>query len=186
MEEEQKLMHVDNRNLDDAKLAGLPLNEGVKQAIRKQIDRLRMAMAEQKEHMVAVNARTGEFLADNFEQAGYFRGTGFTAKEYKKIEQCTDSVVLISSRIANERPTAQDLYLYLKNERLRLYVIICSDGTLYGIYNVSEAFEAVYKEQLDKAKAETGDVDEVNRLVSEAMYALNDGMEKRLFDVRRF
>lgn len=116
----------------------------------------------QEERMLAVNARTGEFLVDNFDREGSIKVTGFNSDEAKVLDNCKDGIILIHNHSLNGRPFAQDMLTYLNEERVKVSLVLCHDGTMYGIYGVSPKFPTVYDDYLEQAKQKTDDLDETS------------------------
>ena len=168
----------------------LPLNENVQESLYKQAERLLdfAGRHEGEERMLAIDARTGEFIADNFERPGQIGGTGFTPEEERKIESCKNFIIVMHNHSYNGPPSAQDLLTYLHNDKIKISFIICHDGTLFGIYAVKKEFEKSYKECLEQAKERISDIDEAKRVARAAIYKANEQLSRseRLFDVRRF
>lgn len=87
----------------------------------------------------------------------------------------------------NGRPSAQDLISYLKEEKVKLSLILCHDGSVYGIFDVQPEVEAIYEMYLNEVNTKTSSVEEAKRLATTKLYILNDklGKKQKLFDVRR-
>ncbi|MBQ9609605.1 MAG: hypothetical protein IJV15_09220 [Lachnospiraceae bacterium] len=137
--------------------------------------------------MLAINARTGELIVDNFDRKGSIKGTGFNEKEYQKLIDCKDGVILIHNHSLNGLPSSQDLLTYLKNEHIKLSIIVCHDGTVYGIYSVNSEFEKVYNDYFNQEKELTNNIDDAKRLTTTKLYLINEKMSKsnKLFDVKK-
>lgn len=60
--------------------------------------------------------------------------------------------VEFSNHSFNGRPSAQDLISYLDDERIKISLILCHDGTMYGIYDVNPQFKEAYEMLLSEAK----------------------------------
>ena len=142
---------------------------------------------QEQERMLVVNARTGEFIVDNFNRAGDMYKTGFNREEYQKILDCPDNIIVMHNHSLNGRPSAQDLITYLKEEKVKLSLILCHDGSIYGIFDVQSDVEAIYEMYLGEAKIRTTSEEEAKRLATTNMYILNDklGKKHKIFDVRR-
>ena len=182
--------YINSKEYHD-KFEKLPLNKNVQEAIYKQAGRLlefidsldedRMS----EEHLLALSARTGEFIVDNFEREGNMRRTSFSEEERQKIMECPDTIILMHNHSLNGRPSGQDLLAYLHNEKVRISLILCHDGAVYGIYGVKREFEAMYNETLEKHKGRMSDYDMVKQLATTEMYRLNDVLssKSKLFNV---
>lgn len=171
------------------KFERLPVNRNVQQALYIQAGRLlNFVDGQEQERMLAINARTGEFLADNFDREGSIRGTEFQENEIKMICKCKDDIIVMHNHSLNGRPSAQDILTYLHEPRVKLSVICCHDGTVYGICGVNEKAEIAYNDLLKQAKLQTADNDEAKCLATTALYLMNDksGIRDALFDVRRW
>jgi len=93
----------------------------------------------------------------------------------------------LHSHSLNGRPSAQDILTYLKEEKVKISLVLCHDGTIYGIYGVNPQFRDIYEEYLEIAKQNTGDLDEAKRLATTQMYLLNErfGNRHKLFIVEK-
>ena len=137
--------------------------------------------------MVAIDARTGKFIVDNFAREGRIESTSFTNDEYLQIQKCKNSIVLIHNHSENGRPSAQDLLTYLNDLHIRLSIVACHDGTLYEIRDVKSSFKEIYEEALKRTKKDVSDLKEAKRLTMTKIYIFNDNLpeKQKLFDVRR-
>lgn len=97
------------------------------------------------------------------------------------------NIVLMHNHSLNGRPSAQDIMTYLHEERVKLSLIICHDGTIYGIYGVHSKFPQLYEDYLNQSKNQTANIDEAKRLATTKLYQLNEKLSNRhqLFDIRR-
>lgn len=174
--------YVNSKNYHD-KFERLPVNRIVQQSLYLEAGRLLdFVDGQEEERLIAVNARTGELLVDNFNRNGDIKGTGFTAEEAGVLDACKDGIILLHNHSLNGRPSAQDLLTYLKEEKIKLSLVLCHDGTVYGIYGVNSLFPEVYNEFLEQAKLKTKEkriTDEVKRLATTQMYILNEKLSKR-------
>ncbi|MDO5148982.1 MAG: hypothetical protein ACI4KB_08905 [Oscillospiraceae bacterium] len=170
------------------KFESLPVNKDVQQSLYIQAGRLlEFVDGQEQERLIAVNARTGEFIVDNFNREGSIRGTGFNEVEAEKLLKCKDSIVLLHNHSLNGRPSAQDLITYLNEDIVRISLIICHDGTVYGIYEVKPEFKIYYEKILDFERQRTSDIDEAKRMAATMMYQLNEklGDRHKLFMIKK-
>lgn len=100
---------------------------------------------------------------------------------------CKDGIILLHNHSLNGRPSAQDMLTYLSEERVKVSLILCHDGTVYGIYGVSSKLPNIYDDYLEQAKLKTDDLDEAKRLATTQLYLLNDklGNRHKLFIVEK-
>lgn len=167
------------------KFLKLPVSKNVQEVLYEQAGRLLEFVdnlegdRNEEERLVAINSRTGELIVDNFERAGSPKGTGFSIEERKLIENCPDSIVLLHNHSHNGRPSGQDLLSYLHNEQIKISLILCHDGSVFGIYGVKEDFEPMYKDFLEHYKEKTSDIDEAKRLATTEMYIKNDDLSDK-------
>ncbi len=166
------------------KFEKLPVNRDVQQKLYIQAGRLlEFVDGREEERMLAVNARTGELIVDNFNREGSIKGTGFNDDEVKELDKCKDGIILIHNHSLNGRPSAQDMITYLNEERVKISLVLCHDGTMYGIYAVSPKFPDIYNDYLEQAIQKTDDLDEAKRLTTTQLYLLNErlGNKHKLF-----
>lgn len=175
------------------KFGKLPVNDMVKESLYRQTGRLLNFInnldeeKQSQERLLAINARTGEFLVDNFDRDGETYKTGFNAAEYKHIEGCPDSIILVHNHSLNGRPSGQDLLAYLHTEKVKISIIACHDGNIYAIYGINPKFEEQYTRRYEKYKAQTNDKNEANRLATTSLYLLNEELPEKhkLFNVKQ-
>lgn len=180
--------YINSKEYHD-KFEKLPLNSHVQQSLYLQAGRLLEKVdGQSQERMLAINARTGEFIVDNFERNGNTFKTSFTADEYQKIENCPDSVIVMHNHSMNGRPSAQDMLTYLKEEKMRLSIVVCHDGTVYSISDVKPEMKTVYKKYLEEAKSRMLGDEEAKRFATTRLYEFNDtklSKNHKLFEVEK-
>ena len=171
--------YVNSKEYHD-KFEKLPVNRDVQQELYIQAGRLlEFVDGQEEERMLAVNARTGELIIDNFNRKGSIKGTGFNNDEVKELDKCKDGIILIHNHSLNGRPSAQDMITYLNEERVKISLVVCHDGTMYGIYGVSPNFPDIYDDYLEQAKQKTDDLDDAKRLATTQLYLLNERLGNR-------
>lgn len=140
-----------------------------------------------EERLLAINARTGDFIVDNFNRAGEVKRTGFTPSEYYNIEICKDPAILVHNHSLNGRPSGKDLLSFLHQENVALSLVACHDGTVYEISYVSPMFKTMYESYIIELKQFISDMDEIKRLAMTRCIDKNNklGKNKKLFKVRR-
>ena len=177
-----------NSKLYHDKFEKFPVNKEVQQSLYREAGRLlNFVDGQEQERMLVISARTGEFVVDNFDRDGDMYKTGFNVEEYQKILGCPDNIIVMHNHSLNGRPSAQDLISYLKEEKVKLSLILCHDGSIYGIFDVQPEVEGIYEMYLNEVKVKTASVEEAKRLATTKLYILNDklGTKHKLFDVRR-
>lgn len=171
--------YVNSKKYHD-KFERLPVNTTVQQALYIQAGRLLEKVdGQEQERLLAIDARTGEFLVDNFEREGSKYGTGFTEEEYQKIANCPDFVVVMHNHSLNGRPSAQDLMTYLHDEHVRLSLVLCHDGTIYSIMAVKPETEMIYNDLLQEEKTKTTDIDEAKQFATTRLYNMNKKLDAK-------
>jgi hypothetical protein len=179
--------YVNSKEYHD-KFERLPVNRDVQQKLYTEAGRLlEFVDGQEEERLLAVNARTGDFLVDNFDRQGSIKGTGFTVEEASVLDSCRDGIILMHNHSLNGRPSAQDMLTYLSEEKVKISLILCHDGTVYGIYGVNLKFPSIYAEYLEWEKQKTDDLDEAKRLATTQLYLLNEklGNRHKLFIVEK-
>lgn len=186
MKHEKNVFTV-NRELINSKLYHdkfeyLPVNRKVQEALYRETGRLlEFVDGQEQERMVAVNARTGDFVVDNFKRfgSGSIAGTGFNDKEYQKVQECHDGIIIVHNHSLNGRPSIQDVLTYANEDRIKLSIIACHDGTLYSICGISSKFMEYYSYFLQKEKLVVSDMDIAKQLATSDLYQLNDTLSER-------
>lgn len=137
--------------------------------------------------MLAINARTGDFIVDNFNRPGEVKRTGFTPSEYYDIQICKDPVILVHNHSLNGRPSGKDLLSFLHQENVALSLVACHDGTIYEISYVNPIFEKMFYDRIEYYKTKLSDMDEIKRLSLTDLIIENDSMscKHKLFKIRR-
>lgn len=176
--------YINSKEYHD-KFEKLPVGKETQQSLYVQAGRLlefvdNLSEEEmEQERLLAINCRTGEFIVDNFDRKGEVYKTSFNDAEIKCINKCKDSIALIHNHSHNGRPSGQDILAYLKNDKVKLSLIACHNGEVYGIYAVRQSFEEVYLEALEEQKKKTSNIEEAKRLATTEMYLLNDRLSDR-------
>lgn len=135
-----------------AKFEKIPVNKNVQIALYKQAGRLLEFVdglepeKQFQERLLAIDAKTGEFIVDNFDRNGSETRTGFNDNEYQKIEENPNQIILVHNHSSNGRPSPQDLLTCLHNDKIAMSVIVCHNGNIYTISDVKPKFETVYNE----------------------------------------
>lgn len=179
--------YVNSKEYHD-KFEQLPVNDIVQESLYKQAGRLLEFLdGQDEERLLAVNARTGELIVDNFDRPGYAKNTAFTTSEYQKIQDCIDTIILMHNHSLNGRPSAADLLSCLKDDKIRLSLILCHDGTIHAIYSVKEKFKELYSLYMNDICTKTTNREEAKRLAMTKLYQDNQNLNNRykLFDVRK-
>lgn len=168
------------------KFEQMPLPKSVRQSLYIQTGRLlEFSDGHAEEHMLAVNARTGEFIADNFKKKGREKSTSFDTPEYLKVRECKDGVILMHNHSENGRPTYKDISVLLE-ESVKASIIACHDGIIYGIFSVNKKIEEIYQKRLDEYKTRVNDIEIAKSKALSDLYDANDKSERhRIFDCRR-
>lgn len=140
-----------------------------------------------EERLLAINARTGDFIVDNFNRSGSEKRTSFIASERMEIDKCKDPIIFVHNHSLNGRPSVQDLLSFLHLENVALSLIACHDGTVYEISYVSPMFETMYNLHVNELKQSMSDMDEIKRLALTRCVDQNSklGKSKKLFKIRR-
>lgn len=162
------------------KFEKLPINRNVQQSLYQQVGRLLNEVnGKEEKKLFAINARTGDFIVDNFQRPGCSNKTSFNDEEAKLIHDCKDSIILVHNHSFNSRPSMQDLFTFLREDKIRLSIIACHDGALYGIYDVSPKLEKVYQSCYNEFKNITRNENEAKNLATTKVYKLNDKLSDR-------
>lgn len=174
----------------------MPVNRDIQEILYQETGRLlEHADGQEKKYMMALNGRTGKLLLDNFDRIDKEENlngeksfkTGFTDEEYNNnIKCCKDSVILIHNHPLNGRPSGQDFLTFLKEEKIKLSIAACHDGTLYEIRDVNPKFEDIYNDFLEYAKQISNDRDEIKYLALTKLIMLNEklGNRHKLYDLK--
>lgn len=140
-----------------------------------------------EERLLAINARTGDFIVDNFNRAGSEKRTSFIASERMEIDKCKDPIILVHNHSLNGRPSGKDLLSFLHQENVALSLVACHDGTVYEISYVSPKFEKMFYDRIEYYKTNLSDMDEIKRLSLTDLIIENDMIsdKHKLFKIRR-
>lgn len=160
----------------------------VQQSLHKQACRLlEFVDGQPNEYMIAIDARTGTFLADNMGRKGNMYHTGFITQESRKVLECPNQVITMHNHSLNGRPSAQDLIAFLHQEKVDHSLVLCHDGTIYDIDFVSPKFEEYYKGQLDLKQqlVENIEIAKNIAMTNAAQYNDNCRLKHKLFSIRR-
>lgn len=112
----------------------MPLPKPVAESAYRQTGRLLShADGMDKEYLVAINARTGELLADNFDIEAKSDETGFTSERGRLVESCPDGAVLIHNHPGNTRPSIRDVITAAEEPSVRGSIVAAHDGSLWFV-----------------------------------------------------
>ena len=96
-----------NSKLYHDKFENFPVNKEVQQSLYKEAGRLlNFVDGQEQERMLVINARTGEFVVDNFDRECDMYKTGFNSEEYQKILDCPDNIIVMHNHSLNGCPSA--------------------------------------------------------------------------------
>ena len=175
-------MEVNSKKYHD-KFAKLPVSKKVYEAAYKETGRLLEKVdGDDKEHMIAINARTGKFVVDNLSRKGMVTKTSFTAEEYAKIEECKNNIILIHNHSYNVRPSGADIVSYAENDKVAISLIACHDGDVYAILNANKKVAKIYKNTYNEFR-QRYDEDTSKVLATNVLYKINE--KHKIFEVRR-
>ena len=166
----------------------MPFPKVVQESAYKQAGRLLDFVDGQgEERLLAIDARTGDFIVDNFNRDGDMYHTGFIDPEKHLINKCEHNIVLIHNHSLNGRPSGKDLLSFLHLDKVQMSIIACHDGTIFAITNVNPLFEGLYNKTMDYYNQTIGNELEAKRLAMTYMELYNDKLGKRqkLYKIRR-
>lgn len=177
--------YVNSKKFHD-KFESIPVNKYVQERLYIEAGRLlEFVDGICEERLIAINARTGELIVDNFNRKGSMLSTGFTTDEAIKIDDCPDGIILLHNHSLNGKPSSQDLLTYALEDKVKISLIICHDGTVYGIFHVSKIYPEVYNEFINNSKQFSSDIDVVKAITTMRLNILNNklGQKQKLFKV---
>ncbi|MBR6404099.1 MAG: hypothetical protein IKS48_12000 [Eubacterium sp.] len=169
--------------------SSLPLSHEVQERLYIEAGRLlEYVDGKNSEHMIAISSRTGKLIVDNLNREGCCDHTSFTADEYKKIQECEDSIIVLHNHSSNGRPSARDIISYANDEKVRLSLILCHTGIVYALCNANKNIEQIYEDILEREKERWNDITIAKIYATNDLYRLNDklGKNQKLFEMRRF
>ena len=137
-----------------------------------------------EEHMVAISSRTGRLIVDNLNRKGISRHTYFSEEEYNKIQNTLDSIILIHNHSLNGRPSARDLISYALDDKVRLSIIACHNGTIYAIYKATKNMENIYLDLYNLEKERWNDSELAKIHATSNLYLLNDKLGTKKKNIR--
>ena len=165
------------------KFTKLPVPKQVYESAYKQTGRLLdLSDGKEQEHMIAINARTGDFIVDNLSRIGMATRTGFSSEEYSKILECRDNIMLIHNHSYNVRPSGGDIVTYANYDNVQISLVACHDGDVYAIVNADKSVANIYEEAYNHFRKEF-DVDTSKALATKVLYKENE--KHNLFEIRR-
>ena len=167
----------------------LPLNHEVQERLYKEAGRLLDHVdGKKEEHMIAISSRTGQLIVDNLNRTGFYDHTSFTESEYGKILEIEDNVILLHNHSSNGRPSAKDIISFANDDKVKLSLILCHDGTVYAVCYAKKIIAEIFEDLLTKEKERWNDNDIAKQYATNNLYRLNDrlGNKQKLFELRRF
>lgn len=170
------------------KFEQLPLPKAVQESAYKQAGRLLDFVDGQgEERLLSIDARTGDFIVDNFNRDGDMYHTGFIDPEKHLINKCEHNIVLIHNHSLNGRPSGKDLLSFSHLDKVQMSIIACHDGTIFAITNVNPLFEKVYNKFIEDYKYDVQDMQMIKRLAMTDVELYNNklGKKQKLYKIRR-
>lgn len=148
---------VNTKEFHDA-FDAMPLPKAVSESAYEQAGRiLRKADGTQKEHLCAVDARTGELLTDNLGMAADNGRTGFTKEQGDTIRACPNGAVMIHNHPSSTRPSITDVITAASESSVKGSVVVGHDGSVWYV-SVDNPFVAGLASDLyNQTKQESGD-----------------------------
>lgn len=166
----------------------LPLSSVCKSRVYSETGRLlNFVDGQENEYMTALDYYSGEHIIDNFNRNAETGKTGFSEDEYNTIEKADTDIVIIHNHSYNGIPSARDILTFYKEPKIKLSLIACHTGELYGIFKVSSDMPLVYNDLLEEEKKVVNNMSVAKRLATTRIYSINDKLsqKRKLFDVRR-
>lgn len=159
-----------------------PLRKPVCESAYKQAGRILSATdGTEKEHLVAISARTGALIADNLDAPILvYRKTGFRDSDIAKILAQKDKVVLIHNHPMSLQPSYKDVLTAAENQRVEASFVVGHDGSVWYFSAKDQAIAEGLKELYNSAKDVRGD-----RAEYFALKTLLESSSKKSLDWRR-
>lgn len=106
------------------------------------------------EHLAAIDARTGELVADNLDAAPTkARATGFRASDIEKIRARRAGVVTIHNHPGSKQPSFRDVVTAAENAEVRASIVVGHDGSVWYVSvsdpSVADQLLAAYNDGKD-------------------------------------
>jgi len=106
------------------------------------------------EYLVAIDARTGELVADNFDTApARTRTTGLRESDVEKIRQCPHGIMTIHNHPSSKQPSFRDVVTAAENNEIRGSIVVGHDGSVWYVSvsnpSVADQLFAAYNDGKD-------------------------------------
>lgn len=163
-------------------LKTLQISKPVREGLYREAGRLlEFVDGQEYERMVAINARTGDLVVDNFNRlgSGTMAGTGFDAREYALVQNCKDDIAIIHNHSLNGRPSFRDLTTFLNEPKVKLSIIVCHDGDVYVVSGVSPKIMNEYKTYVQELKADVSDMNVIQQIALSHLYKMNASLSEK-------
>ena len=134
------------------------------------------------EKMIAISARTGNLIVDNFDREGKAEHTSFNKKEYSFIEKSEDLIIVLHNHSYNRPPSGRDLATYAESDKIKISIILCHDGDVYAILSAVPEVAEIYMMYYDELKDKFGD-ENARVIATGRLEKLN--INNKLYEVRR-
>lgn len=110
----------------------------------------------QKEHMIAIDARTGAVVASNIDMPAVDGKTGFTAAQVDDIMKCPNKVVLIHNHPSSTQPSFRDILEASSMPKIAAIMVAGHDSSLWYVACTKQTGLALQK-SYDKLRDRLGD-----------------------------
>lgn len=99
----------------------------------------------QKEHMIAIDARTGALVASNIDMPAVNGKTGFTAAQVDDIMKCPNKVVLIHNHPSSTQPSFRDILEASSMPKIAAIMVAGHDSILWYVACTKQTGPALQK-----------------------------------------
>ena len=132
------------------KYSGIPVTKAARESLYKLAGSiLSRNDGTMYEDLVAIDARTGVVIAATFDNPRFKSSARFTKEQAAAVEARGVEFVLLHNHPNSTAPSAQDVVMALRRERLSCSVVACHDGDVFCIVPLKrigalEAWELIY------------------------------------------
>jgi hypothetical protein len=174
---------VVNSKLYHDKFAKLKFAKAVTEALYHEAGRLlEKADGNEFEYMIAIDARNGRLVVDNFSRQGLPTRTGFSEEEYQRILDNGSEIIILHNHSYNRMPSGKDIVSFSKNEQIKCSIVLCHDGEVYAIGGAKNNVADIYYTNYNNFKRTYDDM-MAKVLATAVLYETNNSLH--LFDIER-
>lgn len=160
----------------------LPVNKEVSERLYQEAGRLlNFVDGCPQEYMLAIDARDGHLVVDNFKREGNSKNTSFNDDEMCLINCNKNNVIIMHNHSYLRPPSGKDICTFAEQDKVKLSIVVAHDGYVYAIISARKECLRIYNEALEEMKKITDNKEIQKTLATKYLYDQNEKYNRKLF-----